>query len=234
MTRPVVAIDGPAGAGKTSASRALARRLGFAHVDTGAMYRAVGVLAEEQGVALDDDAALGRLVADLTFELAEGGQRLLVRGGGAGAGAVGRDLSDAIRGPHAGELASKVSTRPVVRERLVALQRLLGAGGGIVMEGRDIGTVVFPDAAAKLYLTADPAERARRRSAELRARGIDVDEQALARELARRDERDKGRTHSPLHPAPDAIVLDTTELTLDAVVDAMESAVRTRCPRAVP
>jgi len=234
MTRPVVAIDGPAGAGKTSASRALARRLGFAHVDTGAMYRAVGVLAEEQGMALDDDAALGRLVADLTFELAEGGQRLLVRGGGAGAGAVGRDLSDAIRGAHAGELASKVSTRPVVRERLVALQRLLGAGGGIVMEGRDIGTVVFPDAAAKLYLTADPAERARRRAAELRARGTDVDEQALARELARRDERDKSRAHSPLRPAPDAIVLDTTELTLDVVVDAMESAVRARCPRTVP
>jgi CMP/dCMP kinase len=232
MTRPVVAIDGPAGAGKTSASRALARRLGFAHVDTGAMYRAVGVLAEEQGVALDDDVALGGLVADLTFELAEGGRRLLVRG--QGAGAVGRDLSDAIRGPHAGELASKVSTRPVVRERLVALQRLLGAGGGIVMEGRDIGTVVFPDAAAKLYLTADPAERARRRAAELRARGTEVDEQALARELARRDERDKGRAHSPLRPAPDAIVLDTTELTLDAVVDAMESAVRARCPRVVP
>jgi len=239
MTRPVVAIDGPAGAGKTSASRALARRLGFAHVDTGAMYRAVGVLAEEQGVALDDDAALGRLVADITFELAEGGERLLVRGGGAGSGApgreaVGRDLSDAIRGPHAGELASKVSTRPVVRERLVALQRILGAGGNIVMEGRDIGTVVFPDAAAKLYLTADPPERARRRAAELRARGVDVDEQGLARELARRDERDKGRVHSPLRPAADAIVLDTTELTLEAVVDAMESAVRARCPRLVP
>ena len=236
MTRPVIAIDGPAGAGKTSASRALARRLGFAHVDTGAMYRAVGVLAEEAGVALDDDAALARLIADLSFELAEGGERLLVRGGGPGpgTGGAGRDLSDAIRGPHAGELASRVSTRPVVRERLVALQRALGTGGGIVMEGRDIGTVVFPDAAAKLYLTAEPTERARRRAAELRARGTEVDEQALARELARRDERDRERVHSPLRPAPDAVVLDTTQLTLEAVVDAMEDVVRARWPGVVP
>src|SRR5262245_35614283 len=164
MTRPVVAIDGPAGAGKTSASRALARRLGFAHVDTGAMYRAVGVLAEEQGVALDDDATLARLVEGLSFELADGGERLLVVGRDLQGGDLGRrDLSDAIRGPHAGELASRVSTRPPVRERLVALQRALAAGGGIVMEGRDIGTVVFPDAPAKLFLTADAPERARRR-----------------------------------------------------------------------
>jgi len=228
MTRPVVAIDGPAGAGKTTASRALARRLGFAHVDTGAMYRAVGILAEELGVALDDDAALAQLVAGLSFELAEGGERLLVRGAGPVSGTSGRDLSDAIRGPHAGELASRVSTRPAVRERLVALQRDLGAGGGIVMEGRDIGTVVFPDAAAKLFLTADPTERARRRAAELRARGGEVDEQALARDLAQRDQRDQGREHSPLRPAPDAVVLDTTRLTFEAVVDAMEHVVRAR------
>jgi cytidylate kinase len=234
MTRPVVAIDGPAGAGKTTASRALARRLGFAHVDTGAMYRAVGVLAEEQGVALDDDAALAHLVAGLSFELAEGGERLLVRGAGPASGTPGRDLSDAIRGPHAGELASRVSTRPVVRERLVALQRALGAGGGIVMEGRDIGTVVFPDAAAKLFLTADPTERARRRAAELRARGGEVDEQALAGELAQRDQRDQGREHSPLRPASDAVVLDTTRLTFEAVVDAMERVVRARWMRDSP
>src|SRR5438876_4800634 len=234
MTRPVVAIDGPAGAGKTTASRALARRLGFAHVDTGAMYRAVGILAEERGVALDDDAALAQLVAGLSFELAEGGERLLVRGAGPVSGTpgrdvVGRDLSEAIRGPHAGELASRVSTRPVVRERLVALQRALGAEGGIVMEGRDIGTVVFPDAAAKLFLTADPSERARRRAVELRARGGEVDEQTLARELARRDQRDQGREHSPLRPAPDAVVLDRTRLAFEAVVDAMERVVRARC-----
>jgi len=150
----VIAVDGPAGAGKSSASRALARRLGFGYVDTGAMYRAVGVLAAERGIDADDAAALGRLVAGLDFELARDGERLLIGG---------RDLSAAIRRPEAGELASRVSTQPVVRQRLVALQRALGVAGGVVMEGRDIGTVVFPDARVKLYLTADPATRAARR-----------------------------------------------------------------------
>jgi cytidylate kinase len=217
--RPVVTVDGPAGAGKSSASRALARRLGFAYVDTGAMYRAVGVLAQEGGVALDDAAALARLVDALSFEVAADGERLLVGG---------RDLTAAIRAPAAGELASRVSTRPVVRERLVARQRELGAGGGVVMEGRDIGTVVFPAAEVKLFLTAALAERVRRRAAELRARGERVDEGALAREVAARDARDQGREHSPLRPAPDAVVLDTTALDLAGVVDAMERIVRAR------
>jgi len=215
----VIAVDGPAGAGKSSASRALARRLGFGYVDTGAMYRAVGVLAAERGIDPDDAAALGRLVAALDFELARDGERLLVGG---------RDLSAAIRRPEAGGLASRVSTQPVVRQRLVALQRALGAAGGVVMEGRDIGTVVFPDARVKLYLTADPATRAARRVAELRAAAATVDEAALARELAERDRRDAGRAHSPLRPAADAVVLDTTALTLEEVVEAMERAVRER------
>ncbi|HZP41277.1 MAG TPA: (d)CMP kinase [Candidatus Binatia bacterium] len=217
MTPPVVTVDGPAGAGKSSASRALAARLGFAYVDTGAMYRAVGVLADEAGLDLDDDAALARLVAGLRFDAV--GERCVVGG---------RDLSSAIREPRAGELASRVSTRPVVRERLVAVQREVGARGGVVMEGRDIGTVVFPDAPVKLYLTATPAERARRRAAELRARGEAVDEAALAHELAARDARDSGRAHSPLRPAPDAIVVDTTALSLDAVVERMLALVRAR------
>jgi CMP/dCMP kinase len=215
----VIAVDGPAGAGKSSASRALARRLGFGYVDTGAMYRAVGVLAAERGIDADDAAALGRLVAGLDFELARDGERLLIGG---------RDLSAAIRRPEAGELASRVSTQPVVRQRLVALQRALGAAGGVVMEGRDIGTVVFPDARVKLYLTADPATRAARRAAELRAAAATVDEAALARELAERDRRDAGRAHSPLRPAADAVVLDTTALTLEDVVEAMERVVRER------
>ena len=213
----MVAVDGPAGAGKSSASRALARRLGFGYVDTGAMYRAVGVLAAERGIDPDDAAALGRLVAALDFELADDGERLLVGG---------RNLSAAIRRPEAGELASRVSTQPVVRQRLVALQRALGAAGGIVMEGRDIGTVVFPDAPVKLYLTADPAVRAARRAAELRAGAATIDEAALARELAGRDRRDAGRAHSPLRRAADAVVLDTTALTLEEVVERMERLVR--------
>jgi len=217
----VVTVDGPAGAGKSTASRALAQRLGFTHVDTGAMYRAVGVLARERGIDLDDDDALGLLVGGLSFELADNGARLLVDG---------RDVSAAIRQAEAGELASRVAVRPVVRTCLVPLQRALAPAHGVVMEGRDIGTVVFPDAPAKLYLTAAPTERARRRAVELRARGETVDEAVLARKLAERDRRDSQRAHSPLRPAADAVVLDTTTLALDAVVDEMERIARARLP----
>lgn len=219
MSRLVVTVDGPAGAGKSSASRALAQRLGYDYVDTGAMYRAVGVLAHEASIPFDDDQALARFVDGLAFAFPDEGRRTVVNG---------RDLSDAIRRPDAGELASKVSTRPVVRDRLVALQRTLGARGGVVMEGRDIGTVVFPDAPVKLYLTADPATRARRRAIEMRARGESVDEEALARGIAARDQRDAARAHSPLRPAEDATVLDTTRLTLDQVVEEMARLARAR------
>jgi cytidylate kinase len=219
VTPAVVAVDGPAGAGKSSASRALADRLGFAHVDTGAMYRVVGVLARERGIAPDDPMALEGLVRDLRIDFGGGGARVL---------AGGRDLSEAIRRPEAGEWASRVSAQPVVRQRLVALQRALGRAGGIVMEGRDIGTVVFPDAPVKFYLTADPAARARRRAAELRGQGEPVDEAALVRELGERDRRDAGRAHSPLRAATDAVVIDTTPLPLTAVVDLMERVARER------
>lgn len=208
----VVAIDGPAGAGKSSASRALAERLGYAYVDTGAMYRAVGVLADEQRVDFEDDAALEALLAGLRFELRRGGTGLAVNG---------RDVSEVIRRPEAGELASRVSVRPVVRTRLVALQRELGQGGGVVMEGRDIGTIVFPDAGLKIFLTADPAERARRRAAEHRARGEEIDEVALAEDIRRRDRRDQERATAPLRPADDARHLDTTAFGLDEVVERM-------------
>jgi cytidylate kinase len=211
----VVAIDGPAGAGKSSASRGLATRLGFRHVDTGAMYRVVGVLARDAGVAADDDAALRRLVDGIVFD--EVGERVVV---------AGRDLTQAIREGDAGEWASKVSTRPVVRERLVALQRRLGEGGRVVMEGRDIGTVVFPDAAVKVFLVAAPSERARRRGAELRMRGEAVDEVALAHDIARRDQRDSTRAEAPLRPADDAVVVDTTALGLDEVVDRLSALVQ--------
>lgn len=217
MTWRVVAVDGPAGAGKSSACRALAARLRFAYVDTGAMYRAVGVLAREQSIALDDDPRLAGLLADLDFAIDPGGERLIVNG---------RDLGEAIRRPEAGELASRVSTRGIVRTRLVALQRRLGEAQPVVMEGRDIGTVVFPDAPVKIFLTADPAERAHRRAVELRARGEAIDEAALAAELARRDARDQTRPNSPLRPAADAVRLDSTHLTLDQVVDAMERLAR--------
>jgi cytidylate kinase len=175
MTVRVVAVDGPAGAGKSTASRGLAGRLGFAYVDTGAMYRAVGVLARQRGIDLEDEAALAGLIDGLRIDAA--GERLVVDG---------RDLSAVVRTGDAGELASRVSTWPVVRERLVALQRRLGRDGNVVMEGRDIGTVVFPDAGLKIFLTASPEERARRRAAELAARGEVADECQLAADIARR------------------------------------------------
>jgi len=217
MSRRVVAIDGPAGAGKSSASRGLAARLGFAYVDSGAMYRAVGVLAQEGGIALDDDAALERLIDGLRIDAA--GDRLIVGG---------RDLSLAVRSAVAGELASRVSMRPVVRSHLVALQRRLGAGGDVVMEGRDIGTVVFPDAGLKIFLTASPEERARRRARELAARGEAADERQLAADIARRDRRDSERALSPLRPAADAVIIDTSGVDLAAVVARLEALARAR------
>jgi cytidylate kinase len=215
----VVAIDGPAGAGKSSTSKALAARLGFRHVDTGAMYRVVGVLAHEAGVALDDDTALARLVDAIVFD--EAGERIVVGG---------RDLTQAIRAADAGDWASKVSTRPVVRARLVALQRRLADAGSLVMEGRDIGTVVFPDATVKVFLTADPRERARRRAAEMRARGERVDEEALATAIAERDRRDSERAAAPLRPAADAVVVDTTSADLAAVVEHLMGLVAPHLP----
>jgi cytidylate kinase len=212
--KPVVAVDGPAGAGKSSASKGLAERLGFRHVDTGAMYRVVGVLARDGGIAADDDGALRRLVDGIVFDRVD---EEIVAGG--------RNLTRAIREGDAGDWASKVSTRPVVRERLVALQRRLGAGGGVVMEGRDIGTVVFPDAPVKVFLTAAPRERARRRAVELRAKGEVVDEEALATAIAERDRRDSERAEAPLRPAADAVVLDTSSLDLASVIDRLVALV---------
>jgi cytidylate kinase len=212
--KPVVAVDGPAGAGKSSASKGLAERLGFRHVDTGAMYRVIGVLARDGGIAADDDDALRRLVDGIVFDRVD---EEIVAGG--------RNLTRAIREGDAGDWASKVSTRPVVRERLVALQRRLGAGGGVVMEGRDIGTVVFPDAPVKVFLTAAPRERARRRAVELRAKGEVVDEEALAVAIAERDRRDSDRREAPLRPAADAVVLDTSGLDLASVIDRLVALV---------
>lgn len=211
----VIAVDGPAGAGKSSACRTLAERLGFAYLDSGAMYRIVGVLAYARGIALDDDDALAALVEALTFEMGRDGIRV-----------ANGPAESAIRSAAAGELASRVSTRAPVRRRLVAEQRRLGRAHDVVMEGRDIGTVVFPDAPLKIFLTADPAERARRRARELSARGERVDVQALAAELARRDERDASRADSPLRAAADAHRVDTTALDLPEVVELMAGLAR--------
>jgi CMP/dCMP kinase len=216
--KPTIAIDGPAGAGKSTVSRRLAQALGLRYVDTGAMYRVVGVLADEAGVDLADAAALATLcdTLSLIFDEQPDGVHVLANG---------RDLTRAIRTAAAGQLASKVSTQPVVRERLVALQRRLGAGGGVVMEGRDIGTVVLPDATVKVFLVASAGERARRRWAELTARGESADLAQIEREIEERDVRDRTRAHSPLVPAADALLVDTTSESVEEVVTRVRNLV---------
>lgn len=226
-TRPfIVAIDGPAGAGKSTASRRLAARCGFSMVDTGAIYRTVALAAVRAGIALDDDAALGRLLptVDLQFApAADGGRQRVLLGG--------EDVSEAIRTPAISLGASTVSARPVVRAGLLDLQRRLAlapGNAGAVLEGRDIGTVVFPDADVKFFLTASADERARRRHLELQAKGdAQTYEQVLADQL-RRDRDDSERAIAPLKPAPDAIVIDTSGTPLDQVVDGLVREVQQR------
>jgi CMP/dCMP kinase len=192
----IVAIDGPAGSGKSTVARALARRLGFTYLDSGAMYRSVGLAVLERGGEAADVARA------IELEL---GDRIRLDG---------RDVTDAIRSPEVSEAASRVAADPEVREALVAKQRWLMSRGDWVAEGRDIGTVVAPDAEVKVFLTAGEEERARRRAGEL---GADVD--TVLAEQALRDERDRSREHSPLGPAPGAVELDTTGLTVDEVVE---------------
>jgi CMP/dCMP kinase len=212
----VAAVDGPVGSGKSTVARRVARRLGYIYLDTGAMYRAVGLLAGEAGVALDDEAAVEAVAAGarLRFD-AEG--RLF---------AGDRDLSAAIRTLEMGAAASRVSALPGVRRLLVEEQRALGDDADIVMEGRDIGTNVFPGAAVKVFLTARPEVRAARRTAELRAAGDDVDEAQVLAALVERDRRDSTRAVAPLRKAADAVEVDTSEMSLDQVVDAVVDVIR--------
>jgi len=204
----VLAIDGPAGAGKSVTARAVAERLGLRHVDSGAMYRAIGWLARSKGVAHDDERAILALLDRVRLEAAPDGLR-----------ADGELVEPHIRSAEAGEAASRVAIHQKLRRRLVQLQRSLAAPPGLVMEGRDIGTVVFPKADLKLFLTASVEARARRRHAELEARGEAADLTAIEAMLRDRDRRDEEREASPLRAAPDAIPFDTTSMTLEEQVD---------------
>jgi cytidylate kinase len=213
----VIAIDGPSGAGKGTVARAVAAELGYRHVDSGAMYRAVGWRALGEGVPLDDDQAVATLARRSAIEVTDEAVTI-----------DGRDVTRAIRTPEIDRAAAAVARLPSVRAELVARQRRLGTNGGIVMEGRDIGTVVFPNADVKVYLDASPEERARRRANDPAHTGVPAAVSEVATLLTARDQIDRTRTASPLYAAPDAIVVDTTGKPADEVVREVMRIVMSR------
>jgi cytidylate kinase len=212
--RVVIAIDGPSGVGKSTVARLLAERLGYLYIDTGAMYRAVALKAKEGGINFGDERKLAGLCRsmEIDFQKDERGIRVLCNG---------EDVTEAIRTPPMSLLASDISRIRVVRESMVELQRRLGERGGIVLEGRDIGTVVFPKAEVKFFLEADPQIRGQRRYDELRAKGEKVDLDSTIQEIEKRDARDRTRSLAPLRMAEDAILIDTSNLSVDEVVEKM-------------
>jgi CMP/dCMP kinase len=216
--RLVVAIDGPAGAGKSTTARLLAARLGYDLLDTGAIYRVMALLSRAAGVSWDDGPGVAAFAnaLDLQFRLEGQVNHVLV---------AGHDVSSEIRAPEMSDGASRVSALPEVRAALLGLQRRLGARGGVVVEGRDIGTVVFPNAGAKFFLTASTDERARRRVAELRAAGRPAELESTRAEMLARDERDSTRSVAPLKQADDALAIDSSGLTIEEVVAKMAAIV---------
>ncbi len=215
----IIAIDGPAGAGKSTIASRLARKLGYVNLESGAMYRALALRAIEWDASFDDEATLLKMAQDshITLDRIIGGNRVLLNG---------KDISARIRERDVTEGASRVSVHPKVREWMVARQREMGVGGGVVMEGRDIGTKVFPDADLKIFLDADPVIREQRRLDQQRVRGAPAE--TMAAELRERDRRDRTRAASPLVAAEDAVVLDSTHMTEDEVLDRIEELVEQR------
>jgi len=215
----VIAIDGPSGAGKSTVARILADRLGYIYIDTGAMYRAVGWQVKRTGVDPADESKLGDLCerSAITIKRDNNDPRIYMNG---------IDVTKEIRTPEMGLLASLVSKSPAVRARLLLLQRELGMRGGVVMDGRDIGTVVFPDADVKFFLDASAEERGKRRYLELKASGMNVDLANVTREIRDRDKQDMGRELAPLKKADDALLIDSTSLGIDEIVDKMLSLIK--------
>jgi CMP/dCMP kinase len=219
--RLIIAIDGPSGAGKSTVGKALAKRLDYVYIDTGAMYRAVALKARDGSVSPDDEETLSHLARSLpiTFLNQGGENRVLCEQ---------EDVTEAIRSPEIGLLASDISKFEGVREALVEKQREMGKGGGVVLEGRDIGTVVFPNAEVKFYLDAFPEERAKRRFKELSAKQVRVEFEDTLEQVVRRDRNDMTRAISPLRKAADAITIDSTSRSIDEVVEEMVRVVRDR------
>lgn len=219
--RLIIAIDGPSGAGKSTITRRLADRLGYLYIDTGAMYRAVALAVERAGCDADDEACLAALCAgtSIAFARTDGCCRVLLNG---------EDVSEEIRTPEISLLTSRISAKKTVRAMLLKNQRQLGADGGVILEGRDIGTVVFPDADVKFYLSASAEERGRRRYLELKAKGVDVSLETTIAEVIQRDEQDSSREHAPLRQADDAVVIDSTAISIDEVVALMEEKISER------
>lgn len=218
--RPVVAIDGPSGAGKSTVARALASRLGYSFVDTGALYRSIALLADRAGTSWDDGEALASIARSHSFSFDESGN-LSIDGG---------EVGDSIRTPRMSMGASAVARHPRLRAALLDVQRSLGEDGGVVLEGRDIGTVVFPDAEVKFYLDASVRVRASRRMKELREKGQAVTLEEVERDQEARDRADREREISPLRRAQDALVISCDDLDAEGVVDAIISATKARFP----
>jgi len=217
----IVAIDGPSGAGKSTLAKRVASELGFMYLDTGAMYRALGLKALRQGVELTDEAGVARLVAATEIDLKERAGKLEVF-------LDGEEVSALIRTPEVSQAASRISALKVVRQRMLELQRALARRGRVVAEGRDIGTVVFPGAEVKIFLDASAQERARRRCQELRAAGQPVSIEETQREMEERDRRDSEREWAPLRQAEDALAIDSTGLSADAVAERVIGEIRGR------
>lgn len=214
MKKPIVAIDGPAGAGKSTVARMVADRLGYLYIDTGAMYRAVAWKVLEEKLPLSDEGKITALAnkLDIHFEKQDDAQHIY---------ADSEDVTEAIRTPEATRLSSPVSAIHGVRKRMVELQRKMGEEGGIVMEGRDIGTVVFPGAEVKVFLTASATERAQRRTLELKSKGVEADVEQIAAEIRERDLRDSSRKHAPLKQASDAVLIETDSMSAEQVAEAI-------------
>jgi CMP/dCMP kinase len=223
--RPIIAIDGPAGAGKSTVAKHLAAHFGLLNLETGAMYRAFALKALRGGVSPEDAVGLQRLAASTTIVLepTSNGNRVLLDGA---------DVTGEIRDPEVTQAASRVSVHPTIRAWMVDLQREMGSRGGVVMEGRDIGTVVFPDADLKFFLDASPEARSQRRYEQAGSGAVVATPEAISKELRERDERDRNRAESPLRAAPDAVVIDSTGLSLDEVLARIEGLVGERFSRA--